>query len=306
MQLGEKGGIAVQHGLGGQGAKKCPVWCPELPRDIWQEVWDRLSCQELARLAGVSWAWRSAAAARTAARRAKAAARVIADESVPDDRLTAAQWVFRGILRVLRGLDAITGEPLDSDSCNNLALRRRGLMHERWNRGTCYLTFQNSCAYAERQKLVVTFAINSPGYEGPSAKDAEGDTLAPWVESSSGFCAAITLMPHSPREAAWMQGLLLALSNGTLGDLHTAGTLSRLEGPLANCVKLSIKWDMVGQGRRCTQVLGKPPRRLSLCRGCSRIFGHAEIYRAPLMRLWGVHTSRDSPAVTFEREVLTE
>lgn len=53
-----------------------------------------------------------------------------------------------------------------------------------------------------------------------------------------------TLRPRSPEEWEWIQGLLLALSEGSLGDSCPRGDrgarLPQLQGPLARCTILSI------------------------------------------------------------------
>lgn len=229
---------------GTDGEAGCPeggVVGPELVRDVWQRVWDLLSLRELARLAGVSREWRSAAAARTAAKRAEVAALVTAHDSVPDPHLTVAQWVFRAATRVLRGLDAFTGAPLDTgapgwmgfeDRSTRIAKTNdcRGCLIQSVNEHGQYLGFTSRCRHSWCESSTFIMCLSSV--------EVGSSTYSP----TRPFRAKFTFEPHTPEESVWLQGLLLALSHSTLVNLRHGKRLPRLKGPLSRCVDLSVRW----------------------------------------------------------------
>lgn len=71
-----------------------------------------------------------------------------------------------------------------------------------------------------------------------SAADPNFDTVPIKVE--------LILRPGSPDEFEWMQGVLLALSDGSLGEPCPSGGPGarppRLRGPLARCTRLYVEW----------------------------------------------------------------
>lgn len=285
LQMAEEGGRGRQQGQGDHGAGNGQASCPELPRDVWQRVWDLLSFRQLVRRAGVSRDWRNAAAARTAAERAKAAALVTVPESVPDTQLTAAQWVFRAASRILRGLDAFSGEPLGATRGRTYESDKRGTLWLNVGPGSCCLQFRSKCVYA-------------PGFHSGFLFNLHSTERTGHFSCSNLFRATFTLMPHTPRETVWMQGLLLALSCGMFGELQSDGRLPELEGPWKNCNSLCIKW-MTAKWELKKGVAESTG--VSACNGCTRILRPAELY-APLMRLWGWRSGPYFHPTIFERE----
>lgn len=233
-------------------------------QDVWQRVWDLLSIRDLARLGGVSRQWRSAAAVRTVAKRAEAAALVMAAESNVDRHLTAAQWVFRAAARTLRGLDAITGEPLGASF-----LRWSGGFEGKTT-GTVFIDWRGSLEqrlYPDKT-LSLEFTCRCRHPVHPSCrKRTFGMYLKP-AESEDGlycpekpFRVRFEFEPHTPEESAWLQGLLLALSHGTLVSLRRRNRLPRLRGPLARCVELSVDWWNM-EGLRNFKSIGRVVRKM--------------------------------------------
>lgn len=214
----------------------------ELPKDVWGVIWDKLSQRELAKVATVAKAWRDFGVERGAKRRAAALARVTAPDHVPNCDLSAPQRIFRAIKRHLQGQDAFTGEPVQSP----------GEEDERYK--SCVLAdgeddvrplqldeSRSSCEWRlwvyelERHlaNLSMVWAEPAPGQE---AHDA-----------STCIEVELTFKPGSPHESEWMQGLLLALSKGSLGDPVPSGGSGAgappLRGHLARCTSLLVvRW----------------------------------------------------------------
>lgn len=289
----------MPQGLGGQNLGNCRRRCPDLPRDIWQQVWDLLSFQELARLARVNREFRSGAAARTAAMRAEAVALVTAPESLPDSQLTTPQWAFRAITRLLCGLDAFSGEPFRGTTWGRTADEAwEWEMRQSRRREERSLEVRNRRVEADKYEYGIRFSISPPSYSDPFA----GRTRGLWRRhrKSGAIHVDVTLMPDSPQEEVWMQGLLLALSDGTLGDLHREGVLPVLKGPLAKCVQLSMKWQRTRHETNSSSH-GALAYKCPCCRRKQR--PREREWAAPLMRLWGLHSSPSSPPITFERRL---
>lgn len=226
----------------------------ELPKDVWGLIWDKLSVLELAKVAPVAKAWRSASVERIRARHAAAVARVMAPDAIPDSQLSMPQRIFRAMRRHLLGLDAFSGE------------RVFGWANEEDN--TCMLSQSESALYPahlyeNRMWAHWALYVRETDFEDESTTFACMGIAWGWPVSpddpynaSTPMRAGLWLKPRSPQECEWMQGLLLALSEGSLGEACPKGDqgdeyhkLPGLRGLLARCTSLTVLWTSTSAGR---------------------------------------------------------
>lgn len=225
-----------------------PAHPVELPEEVWAVIMDKLTLAELAKMAPVAKAWRDAGVERAAKRRAAAVARVTAPEHVPDHQLSTPQRILRAMSRHLLGRDALTWGPghkphqrLDSEY--KLPHTEPGghpqklrVVRWSWPCGTAWGLYllDDSGEFCEHESLsLYCFAQVSPGGR---------------YSASTPMHANLSLRPRSLDECEWMQGLLLALSEGCLGEPCPAGdrgdrlVVPPLRGCLARCKRLNLTW----------------------------------------------------------------
>lgn len=195
---------------------------PELALDLWRVIWGKLCIRELARLAGVSRAWRKESAECIACRCTCAVAMTLvkAPEFVPDCSLTGPQRALRPVQRILLWQDPFTGDPLTPALMEELRKasrsRRQGdlFFPGSFAGGMHHFYYRHVDGVSGLRLLVVSMFWH---WLPPAAPEV--------------FNAFIQLQPASAEEAIWMQGLLLALVEKFRGSLRTQGQYMKMRLP---------------------------------------------------------------------------
>lgn len=211
----------------------------ELLKELWELIGDKL-----ATVAAVSKAWREGVVKAATRRREAALARVTSPDHIPDSDLPTPQRVLRCMRRHLLGQGAFTGEPVRvpcADEYCMLPMRESDVHPQklRESREQCDWHLDWVCGERGRSRA----SMCARWYWPESPQEPKGST-----PTDMKLCyASLWLNPHSTEEREWMQGLLLALSEGSLGDAclseeHGGAWLPHVRGLLGQCGDMHVTW----------------------------------------------------------------
>lgn len=213
--------------------------------DMWRLIWGRLSLRQLAKVAPVAKSWRDGGVELASKRREAAWAGVTAPDHVPDCELSTLQRILRVMRRHLLGQDALTGELLQNPYEGSW--RRRLCTPTEAERGVDPLVLEEFksvtlkqcrlCVWDESSGLSISM---STVWEVPVSLDDP-------CKTSRLRGVYLWLAPGCPEDCEWMRGLLLALSDGSLGELcpsgYCRGAHPLVRGLLASChTWLKVVW----------------------------------------------------------------
>lgn len=187
-------------------------------------IWNKLSPASLVQAARVNKEWSREC---SAIRRDKALALVTASETTPDAELSRPQQALRGIQRILRRQNPITGGPFPrhESGCDDDNLIDKCSMDN----------------FSSLKRGVYYFCEEGGGGSG-GIGDARVTFEVRWTASFYGpYAAHIYLFPGGLEDCVWMQALLLALTGNFRGLLRAADP-SDMPGSPMLCNKLHVKW----------------------------------------------------------------
>lgn len=231
---------------------------PELPLDVWRMIWGQLSASQRVQASGVNreWRWECVGKARE-----EAVTLVTAPDTLADNELRRPQQALRGVERLLRGENPLTGTPVPE-----MQPWRRTWPWGRWEM-QLGPDFQQSRGENGADEFLMLH-LHEGRYIRTIYTFCEAQQrvafqlLISWIRPTSAAAPRpgdvdMIFYPETVQEGLWMQGLLLALSGGSRGLLRS-GKVASIDNSLALCKMLNFHW----RGPRPTTKALWPRRRV--------------------------------------------